>query len=371
MQPRSLAHLSDGTLRNRLAALVDDDRVTTAELLRHLAEFETRRLHAKDGYPSLFAYCVQRLHFSEDMAFKRIRVARAARSFPALLEAIAEGRLHLTGAVLLAPCLKPESWEALIAAATHKTKAEIELLLAHRFPQEDVPTLVRAIPDAPPPGVAAPVQVVPEPVDQSSNHAGAAAVAAAVSTPEVVPQPPPGRTQPARVAPLAPGRYVFRTTIGQSAHDKLRRLQDLLGAQVPSGDVAQVLERAFDALIEKLEKAKHAATDRPRRASRRSVDPRHIPADVKRRVWARDRGRCTFVSDSGQRCSATESLEYDHIQEVARGGVASVGNIRLLCRAHNQYMAERTFGVEFMRARRQAARSRVEESSVSISPHPG
>jgi hypothetical protein len=167
---------------------------------------------------------------------------------------------------------------------------------------------------------------------------------------------------PPRVAPLAPRRFALQVTIDQSTHDKLRRLQDLLGHAIPSGDVAQVLDRAFDALLEKLEKAKHAATDRPRPSQPRPhANPRHISAQVKRQVWERDGGRCTFVSDSGQRCPARKFLEYDHAQEVARGGGATVGNIRLRCRTHNHYTAERAFGIEFMRARRAAAGRRSEE----------
>jgi 5-methylcytosine-specific restriction endonuclease McrA len=405
MQPRSLAHVCDGTLRSRLAALVDTDRITTAELLLHLAEFESRRLHAKDGYPSLFAYCVRELCFSEDIAYKRIRVARAARRVPQLLDSIADGRLHLAGAVLLTPHLDRENAAGLLAAAEHKTKAEIELLVAQRFPQKDAPTLVRAIPSAAPPSVAPTGQVAPGPVgptglpaeslrespdapllptwersgelvlesvDPSSNHAGAATVATPEPASEVALEPPPVRTTSARVMPLSSGRYLFKTTIGQSAHDKLRRLQNLLGLQVPSGDVAQVLERAFDALLEKLEKAKHAATDRPRgRSPRPSADPRHIPAEVKRQVWGRDGGRCTYVGQSGERCAADKFLEFDHVLEVARGGTATVDNLRLLCRTHNQHMAERSFGVDFMRAKRLAPRSRAEEGRAGVCTHPG
>lgn len=61
------------------------------------------------------------------------------------------------------------------------------------------------------------------------------------------------------------------------------------------------------------------------------------------------------MSDAGRRCTARRGLQFDHIQKVARGGEATVSGIRLLCRAHNQYGAERTFGVEFMRHKRVAA----------------
>jgi hypothetical protein len=49
-------------------------------------------------------------------------------------------------------------------------------------------------------------------------------------------------------------------------------------------------------------------------------------------------------------------LEFDHVQEVARGGQATVDGLRLRCRTHNQFTAERTFGAEFMARKRAEAR---------------
>ena len=63
-----------------------------------------------------------------------------------------------------------------------------------------------------------------------------------------------------KVAPLSPQRFLLQLTIGQSAHDKLRYAQALLGHQVPAGDVAEVLERALDALIEARRAAAHCET---------------------------------------------------------------------------------------------------------------
>jgi hypothetical protein len=77
-------------------------------------------------------------------------------------------------------------------------------------------------------------------------------------------------------------------------------------------------------------------------------------------VWERDGGRCTFVSDAGHRCEARARLEFDHAEPVARGGRATVRNLRLRCRAHNQYAAERTFGADFMSHKRDAARREAE-----------
>jgi len=156
---------------------------------------------------------------------------------------------------------------------------------------------------------------------------------------------------------------VLRVALPPATHDKLRRAQELLSHAVPSGDVAQVLDRALELLIAHVERRKLAATARPRRPrqvrpARRPAATRTIPAHVKRAVRQRDGDRCAFVAADGGRCSARRRLEFDHVEPLARGGRTSVDGVRLLCRAHNQYEAERLFGREFMRAKREAGRPR-------------
>jgi hypothetical protein len=58
-------------------------------------------------------------------------------------------------------------------------------------------------------------------------------------------------------------------------------------------------------------------------------------------------------------------LQFDHIDEVARGGQATTDRMRLRCRAHNQYEAERTFGVEFMQHKREEARRGAAERRMA------
>ena len=163
------------------------------------------------------------------------------------------------------------------------------------------------------------------------------------------------------MVPVAPERYALQLTIGQSTHDKLRYAQALLSHQIPSGNLAQVLDRVLDAAIGQLEKRKFAATDRPRHPQRCSTrGARHVPAHVRRAVWERDHGQCTFVSASGRRCPARSFLEFDHVDPVARGGRATVEGMRLRCRAHNQHGAECVFGAEFMSRKRHQARATAE-----------
>jgi len=90
---------------------------------------------------------------------------------------------------------------------------------------------------------------------------------------------------------------------------------------------------------------------------------------VKRAVRKRDKDQCTHVNDAGHRCEARSDLEYDHVIPYARGGEATVDNIRLRCRAHNQDAAERAFGVEFMRRKRAAAVEARVRTRASATTH--
>ena len=94
----------------------------------------------------------------------------------------------------------------------------------------------------------------------------------------------------------------------------------------------------------------------PRLTRPTAENARQVPASVKRAVWQRDGGRCTFVGDSGHRCASRTRLEYDHVEPVAAGGRATVKGLRLRCRAHNQLAAEQAFGRGFMNAKRSLGR---------------
>jgi 5-methylcytosine-specific restriction endonuclease McrA len=343
MKRYSRVHLSDPVLLQSAAVNAGHERSATADLLADLAEIDVRKLYRPAGYPSMFAFCVGELGFSEDAAYKRIAVARAARRFPGIFEAVARGRLHLTAITLLSPYLTEDTAASLLEAAADKTKAEIEHLLAERFPKSDLLAWVAEMPAS---GSA--VQLAPERVEGPQR-----VVESGPGIPQLAPERVVDRS---RVTPLSSRSFALQVTLDQNAHDKLRHLQALLSHQIPSGEIARVVERAFDLAIAELEKRKLAATAKPRRrADRSSVNPRRIPAHVRRAVWERDGGQCTFVSESGRRCEARKPLEFDHTHEVARGGESTVDNLRLRCRAHNQYTAERTFGSEFMRHKRIAA----------------
>jgi 5-methylcytosine-specific restriction endonuclease McrA len=345
MQTYRLEHLDNETLRGDLHHHVAEERPHTAVVIAHIAEFDARRLHLAEAYPSMFAYCVGELGFSEDAAYKRIQAGRAARRFPRLFVDVAEGRLHLSAVCLLAPHLTEANLDELVAMATHRSKAQIEVGLASRV----APSTAAA------PAPRARVTVVhPRPAKAASDRLARGQVDL-----PLVPAGPGAADEPAPGQVDVPARFVVQIPIGEATHAKLRRVQDLLGHAVPSGDLAEVLDRALDALLARLEARKHAAVRQPRSRPVAGIPKRSrsIPASVRREVWARDEARCTFTSEAGRRCDARRGLEFDHVIPFARGGESTVDGLRLRCRAHNQYEAERVFGREFMATRRRSGES--------------
>ena len=140
------------------------------------------------------------------------------------------------------------------------------------------------------------------------------------------------------VIALTPERYKVQVTISQETHDKLRRVQDLMRHVVPNGDPAVIFDRALTLLLDDLERRKFARTDRPRARGDRQRKGRHIPAAVRREVWARDDGRCAFIGADG-RCAERGFLEFHHVIPFADGGTTTTENLQLRCRAHNAYEA--------------------------------
>ena len=97
----SLADVSNEELLRRTRQLVGKSNQVFAALLEHLAEVEARGVHRTRSCTSLYTYCIYELRFSEDAAARRAGAARVVKRFPAVLDAIAKGELHLTGLLLL------------------------------------------------------------------------------------------------------------------------------------------------------------------------------------------------------------------------------------------------------------------------------
>ena len=380
--------LSDLDLIATVARLVARESEATADLIAALAEFDARRLYLGDGCASLFVYCTGRLRLSESAAYHRITAARASRRFPLILDRLREGALTLTAVGLLAPHLTEANHRSALDEARHQGKRAIEEIVAHLHARPDVAASVRKLPTrrASAPDHAA-VAEHPPALPAGAARAGEGPFASPSLLPGADAGIPEGRAlpsprRPAVVRAIAPARYQIQVTVSAGTHAKLRRAQDLLRHVIPDGDPAAVLDRALTVLLAQLERTTYAATITARapaglpspalrpgtsratpaypagHAPRSSPDqarsrqsgcasharPRTIPAGVRRSVWARDEGRCTYGGASG-RCTERGFLEFHHRVPFAAGGTSTVENVALLCHAHNALLARQDFPV--------------------------
>ena len=143
---RSLERLGDCDLLAETRRLAERERGATADVIAALMELDARKLYLGEGCSSLFTYCTQVLHFSEHAAYGRIEAARAARRFPSILDQLADGHLTLTTVGLLAPHLTPVNHEELLSSARHKSKREVEHIVAAVRPLPAVAPVIRKLP---------------------------------------------------------------------------------------------------------------------------------------------------------------------------------------------------------------------------------
>jgi hypothetical protein len=80
------------------------------------------------------------------------------------------------------------------------------------------------------------------------------------------------------------------------------------------------------------------------------ANSRFVSASLRRAVWRRDQGRCSFVSRDGRPCGSRFALEIDHRTPIAKGGLTTFKNLMLLCRSHNQQQAVSQIGADVVRA---------------------
>ncbi len=344
---RPLESIPDDELLRRLAELLQQSRRVESDLVAHIAEVDERKLYAREASPSMFAYSTDVLRLSEAEAYLRIAAARASREHPILLTMLADGRLHLTAIAKLAPHLTPENRDTLLKRATHRSKRQVEELIAELLPRPDAPALMRKLPEA---------RALPKPeLPPSASWESMPTLELRPDAVDATPIAP-----PAVVQPLGPARYKVQFTARAELHDKLERLKALMRSKVPDGDLAEIIEVAVTEKLERLEARRFAKAKTPRKGlpeTELSSPSRHIPAAVRRAVSERDGHRCRYVDRQGRRCPERGQLEYHHRHPFGLGGDRSPGNICLMCHTHNAYLAAQDYGWEMMARHRRSGKS--------------
>jgi 5-methylcytosine-specific restriction endonuclease McrA len=380
--------LSDDELLAATRSLIGRSNQLLATLLAHLGEVEARGIHRTRACSSLYAYCIYELRLSEDEAFRRVTAARLVRRFPSLLGAVAAGELHLTGLLMLGPHLSDENLTEVLARAKHRTKKEIARLVRLLDPLPDVPPRIeplgpapaRLVPEAPTwSEFARSMSPVRELTPGERPRDWAESIAESVNdidVPEAPEEPAPAR--------LEPQRYKVQFTASDEYVNLVEEAQALLSHSDPRATIDEIQLRAMRVLVAELKRQKYAVTARPRKRSRGTPQEhetqehetqehadrssradervhehdqprrrgRYVPAAVRRAVFERDAGRCTYAHTSAGRCRETQGLELHHLTPFAEGGEHTQDNLTLRCRAHNALAAEEDFGRDLIELRR-------------------
>ena len=356
---RPLREVPDDELLRSLERLIGASRRVESELVPHIAEVDERRLYAQAAAPSMFSYCTTVLHLSEAEAYLRIAAARASREHPMLLAMLADGRLHLSAIAKLAPHLTRENRDVLLERAAHRSKRQVEELVAELAPRPDVPAVMRKLPEP------APVRRLMEAPELRLDGVAGSGMGGADHARVLATAPP----RPASVEVLAPARYKVQFTANAELHDKLERLRALMRSKVPDGDLAAIIAEAVTEKLERLEARRFGSTKAPRKTveeSELSGSSRHVPAAVRRVATKRDASRCRYVDAQGRRCTERHRLEFHHRYPFGLGVDHSPGNVVLMCRAHNRLLAEHDYGAEKV-ARHIANRRRLRPEALSRS----
>lgn len=366
----TLEGLTTQALAHSAEKLVRAEKRNVALLIAHIAEMSRRKAELACGYKNLFTYCVEKLHLSEGSVAMRIQVANVVKRFPQLLVVLADNRISLTVAAHLAPHLREDNVDKLLSDCAGMTKRAVEVYLVEVKPKPVFNPSIRKRPSSKRSSDKAREEGQQEATQerQQPKQPGQSP-----STEETPSQPPPSPS-PNLLEPARAEVFNFRFSADKNFKEKFERLAEVLGVENPLKNMAEVFERAMDISLEKKDPKKklerRLEMERKRGAVQKKARPdevasaggapsgsdneatsRYISSEVRERVYARAAYQCEFQAPDGTRCSSRTGLEIDHERPFAIYRSHDERHLRLLCRRHNRFQAERVYGAEFIRTK--------------------
>jgi len=150
-------------------------------------------------------------------------------------------------------------------------------------------------------------------------------------------------TQPViqeRVRAISEIQSEVRFTASDELLLNLEKLRGLRAHKHPHASILELIGIALKMAVEKLDPSERVQKPFPAQKPTRIVNQA-----LKTFIWKRDQSRCTYEDPrTKRRCTSQHALEMDPITPYALGGATTVENLRLLCRAHNLYEAQKIFG---------------------------
>ena len=359
---------------DRLARLLSAERSCLADFLAALADFDREHGWRALGHTSLFEFVRRELRLSKAATYARTTAARLVQEYPAVLEAVREGKLCLTNIGPLARVVTPDNVADVLPRFFCISKDEAEAIAAGLAPATapprrelvtalTLPCKVEGAAAAAARPTAAPLLQVnsvrldePLLVNTTSPSGGAARAVPPAHERDVVEM-------------LTPDLRRWHVTVSKTFLAKLESAKDAVSHSIPDGNTEAVLSAGIDLLLEKVAKQRGLVkrprptlaandTEKPAGAGAGASSPPeppaeerdadHVPAAVRRAAFERAGCACEWTLPDGQRCGSTWQLQLDHVIPRARGGPSTIENVRVLCRAHKVRAARLAFGDPWM-----------------------
>lgn len=293
--------MTNDEIESRLDFLSRQERTITREILHLINLAEERKLHLQRGYDSVLRWLVGRYAYSEAAAVRRVQAARLLRAVPSVDAKIQAGEVNLTTLSKAQSVLRIEE-RRLGASISDAKKAEIVSAIKGQSKPEIDRTLAQHFPEA-----------------------------AKVFKQE-------------RVMAASNDAVRLSVTVKREQYELMMRVRHGLGHSLPGSDLATLIAYVFEDFWKRRDPSREVAQRKSAAVAHGSAT--RIPAHIRRQVFQRDQARCQFVDPLTQKvCHSRTRVELDHIHPLALGGTNEPENLRCLCRAHNQFRAQQTFGV--------------------------
>jgi hypothetical protein len=301
-----LKNISDADLLRDTKHYAREEKENGIKVLHHIKEVDARKLFLPK-YSSLYKYCIEELNYSETSAGRRIQTMRLIRDLPEYADKLQEGVVHESN------------------LSTVQTFFNLEAKkLKKKYSKEEKLKVLKAV--------------------EGKSARQTQQVLATIS---------PQSARKENTKPINTEETEIRFTASRALMEKFEKIRNLLGHQLSDQQYASLFEELADLAIRKLEpqpkKEKSAPpTSEPIKKEETVSETRYIPAKVKRAVWARDQGQCSYVGPDGLRCDSKYALQYEHVIPFGKRGKSTFENLKLLCVSHNQFSAIQAYGLPKM-----------------------
>jgi len=257
--------------------------------------------------------------------------------------------INLSTILQVSRLLKPGTGATVLERIRGKSQREVEAIVAEYEPLAALPrdrarTVVVRVP--------ASTEIAVKPIEATDRRAGdtSRSLGATVTLPEVQDRNGPKVASPSQPAMTFERRALVQFSAREDVMNKLEHVRLLASHRLPmNAPFEQLIEFLADYFAEREDpKVRHERREARKQnaapAAPNTSSARAIPARVRDEVFLRGNGECGYVGPDGNRCGSKHVLQIDHVRPVARGGAATIDNLRLLCAHHNRLETERLMG---------------------------